>query len=87
MTRRNAVIVMFSAAVACATGVFIFVALAPCDPNAPVLSDGTREAPGQWAAAWWTLMFASAAFVGAGAGLSERRRRLLAAIGAGIGAR
>jgi hypothetical protein len=53
-------------AVACGFGVFATVAAAPCDPSAPVLSDGTREAPGAWAAGWLALMFASAACLGAG---------------------
>jgi hypothetical protein len=57
-------------AVACGVGLFAAVAAAPCDPTAPVLSDGTREAPGAWAAAWVALVFASAACLGAGVALT-----------------
>jgi hypothetical protein len=67
------------AAVACGVGVFATVAAAPCDPTAPVLSDGTREAPGAWATAWFALMFASVVCLGAGvaliAGLAWPSRR------------
>ena len=65
-------LLVLSAAVSCAIGIFATVTVAPCDPSLPILSDGTRQAPGSWAKAWLTLMFASAALFGLATGLSRR---------------
>jgi len=75
-------VLAFGAAIALAITVFVLVAVAPCDPNAAVLSDGTLEAPGNWGAAWGSCTFASAAFFIIG--VAATTRRWLVAVVAGV---
>ncbi len=51
-------------------GMFLTIGAAPCDPTAPVLSDGTRQAPAEWAAGWWMLMGACGVAFGVAVGLT-----------------
>ena len=50
----------FTTALASALGLFRAVAAAPCDSSTPVLSDGTHQATGGWAALWVGLVAVSA---------------------------
>jgi hypothetical protein len=55
---------------------------------APVLSDGTREAPHPWALIWAALAILSGLLFGSGVGLAlgkRSKRAILIAVGAGVG--
>jgi len=75
MTRSRALGLAFLAlgvGVGAALGEFVTIGAAPCDPTAPVLSDGTRQAPGNWGTAWAVLTLLAAGNLALAAGLHRR---------------